>query len=244
MLSLVKGTKMENKEKIAFVSPIETDNRVATDKETPAASHKEDKRAYFFFKRCFDIACSLVALIILIIPILIIALIIRIDSPGASIYVHRRIGKNGKDLPLLKFRSMYMGADEMVDEFTPEQKLEWEENFKLENDPRVTRVGKFLRRTSLDELPQIINILMGQLSFVGPRPIVQDELDKYGENKERFLSVPPGLTGYWQAYARSSCTYDQRMEMELFYVENANFLWDIKIIFATFGAVFSGRGAR
>lgn len=235
---------MENKERIGYVSQIETDDRATTEKETYVTGQNKDRRAYFFFKRCFDIALSLVALIVLIIPILIIALIIRIDSPGASIYVHRRIGKNGKDLLLLKFRSMYMGADEMIDDFTPKQKLEWEENFKLENDPRVTRVGKFLRRTSLDELPQIINILKGELSFVGPRPIVQDELDKYGENKEKFLSVPPGLTGYWQAYARSSCTYEQRMDMELFYVENANFLWDIKIIFATFGAVFSGRGAR
>ena len=102
---------------------------------------------------------------------------------------------------------------------------------------------KFLRKSSLDELPQLINILKGELSIVGPRPIVTEELEKYGENKEEFLSVTPGLTGYWQAYARSSCTYEERMEMELFYVRNANFWWDIKIMFATVGSVLRGKGA-
>ena len=235
---------MDNKEKIALVSETETESQVIKEKESVGTVQKKNKRAYFFFKRCFDIVLSVISLVILIIPILIIALIIRIDSPGPAFYVHNRIGKNGKNLPLLKFRSMFLGADDMIEDFTPEQKSEWEENFKLENDPRITKVGRFLRKTSLDELPQIINILKGELSFVGPRPVVQEELERYGENKEKFLSVLPGLTGYWQAYARSSCTYEQRMEMELNYVENSNFLWDIKIIFATFGAVFSGRGAR
>ena len=105
-------------------------------------------------------------------------------------------------------------------------------------------IGNFLRKSSLDELPQLFNILKGELSVVGPRPIVDEELEKYGENKEKFLSVIPGLTGYWQAYARSNCTYEQRIEMELCYVENANFWWDIKIMFATVGSVLSGRGAK
>ena len=202
------------------------------------------KPVFSFFKRLADIVCSAVGLIVLFLPLLIIALIVVIDSPGASpIYVHNRIGKNGKPLPLLKFRSMHENAEEMIENFSPEQKKEWEENFKLENDPRITRIGNFLRRTSLDELPQLINILKGDLSIVGPRPVVQEELDKYGENKEKFLSVTPGLTGYWQAYARSTCTYEQRMEMELYYVDNASLWWDVKIIFATVGAVLKGRGA-
>ena len=172
-----------------------------------------------------------------------IALLIRLESPGAVFYVHNRVGKDGKVLPLLKFRSMYSNADEMIKNFTPEQKAEWKLNFKLENDPRITRVGRFLRRSSLDELPQLINILKGELSIVGPRPVVSEELEKYGRNKEKFLSITPGLTGYWQAYARSNCTYEQRMEMELYYVDNASFWWDIKIMFATVGTVLRGKGA-
>ena len=139
---------------------------------------------------------------------------------------------------------MYINADKMIENFTPEQKAEWEENFKLENDPRITKLGKFLRKSSLDELPQLINILKGELSLVGPRPVVVKELEKYGLRKNQFLSVTPGLTGYWQAYARSSCTYEKRMEMELEYVEKASLWWDTKIIFATVGSVLRGRGAH
>lgn len=212
-----------------------------SDFESP---QKGNKRGYQIVKRIFDVLAAGVGLIFCIVPIGIIALLIKLDSPGPVFYVHHRIGKNGKELPLLKFRSMRINADEMMKEFTPEQKKEWESNFKLEHDPRITKVGNFLRRSSLDELPQLINILKGELSVVGPRPIVQEELEKYGENKEKFLSAMPGLTGYWQAYARSTCTYEQRIQMELFYVENANLWLDTKIVFATIGAVFKGRGAK
>lgn len=187
---------------------------------------------------------SLIGLVVCFLPMVLICVIIRLESPGSPLYIHHRIGKNGKPLPLLKFRSMYINAAELFEAFTPEQKAEWRENFKLENDPRITRVGKFLRRTSLDELPQLVNILKGELSIVGPRPVVADELEKYGANKDKFLSVTPGLTGYWQAYTRSNCTYDERMAMELLYVEKANLLWDIQIIFATVGSVLCGRGAK
>ena len=216
-------------------------------KEEYVESAKEKsrhKRGYLVAKRAFDIAFSVVGLIMGIIPMAIISLLIKMESHGPAIYVHHRIGKNGKELPLLKFRSMFVDAEKMIETFTPGQKAEWEKNFKLEHDPRITRVGKFLRRSSLDELPQLVNVLKGELSIVGPRPIVTEELEKYGQNKDAFLSVTPGLTGYWQAYARSTCSYEQRMEMELFYVEKANFWWDIKIIFATVGAVLRGRGAR
>lgn len=203
-----------------------------------------DRKVYFFAKRLMDLVLSVMALAVLIVPMGIVALLIKLDSPGPAFYIHKRIGKNGKPLPLLKYRSMHVNADQMIKEFTPEQKAEWEANFKLEHDPRITRMGKFLRRSSLDELPQLINIIKGELSIVGPRPVVKDELEKYGENKARFLSVTPGLTGYWQAYARSTCTYEKRMEMELHYVENANFWWDIKIMFATVGRVLRGTGAK
>lgn len=202
------------------------------------------KRSYLIAKRTLDIVFSSIGLIVAIIPMMVISLLIKIESPGPVIYVHQRIGKNGKPLPLLKFRSMYINAEEMIADFTPEQKKEWEENFKLNHDPRITRIGRFLRKSSLDELPQLVNILKGELSIVGPRPVVPVELEKYGENKEKFLSVKPGLTGYWQAYARSTCTYEERIKMELDYVENANFWWDIKIMFATVGAVLCGHGAK
>lgn len=221
-----------------------TEVEVKEQRTLEQGSATSQKKAYLFVKRMFDIVLSLLALVVLIVPMAIVALLIRLESPGAAIFVHNRIGKNGKPLPLLKFRSMFTNAEDMIKDFTPEQKAEWEANFKLDNDPRITRMGHFIRRTSIDELPQLINILKGDLSIVGPRPVVTKELEKYGENKEKFLSVTPGLTGYWQAYARSNCSYEQRMEMELFYVDNANLWWDIKIIFATVGAVLRGDGAK
>lgn len=204
----------------------------------------DGKRGYFVSKRALDIVLAGLGLAVCIVPMAVISLLIKIESKGPVFYVHHRIGKNGKDLPLLKFRSMYCDADQMIKDFTEEQKKEWYMNFKLENDPRVTRIGKFLRKSSLDELPQLINIIKGELSLVGPRPVVTEEIERYNDNKNKLLSVMPGLTGYWQAYARSTCTYEQRMEMELYYCENANFWWDIKIIFATVGSVLRGRGAK
>ena len=218
------------------------------DTQTPAVKEvytaAKKKTAYRFFKRMLDIFVSLIGLVIAFLPMLIIYLLIKLETPGPGIYLHHRVGRNRKPLPLLKFRSMYVNADEMMAQFTPEQKAEWEENFKLDHDPRVTKVGRFLRRTSLDELPQLWNVLKGELSVVGPRPVVAEELERYGEDQDKFLSVTPGLTGYWQAYARSNCTYEERIQMELHYVENANFWWDIKIMFATVGATVRGRGAK
>lgn len=225
---------------------ISLDTKLET-KEEYAVRTKENsrrKKGYLVAKRALDIFLSVLGLLIGVVPMAIISLLIKIESPGPVIFVHHRIGKNGNALPLLKFRSMYTDAEQRIASFTPEQKAEWEKNFKLENDPRITRIGKFLRKSSMDELPQLVNVLKGELSIVGPRPIVKEELEKYGPNKDKFLSVTPGLTGYWQAYARSSCDYEQRMEMELLYAEKANFWWDVKIMFATVGAVFGGRGAR
>ena len=202
------------------------------------------KKAYLIAKRALDIVVAGLGMLVMLLPMLLIALLIKLESPGPVIFVHNRIGEKGRPLRLLKFRSMFKNAEDLILDFTPEQKEEWDKNFKLENDPRITRIGKFLRKSSMDELPQLLNVLKGELSIVGPRPVVSDELERYGENKAVFLSVKPGLTGYWQAYARSNCSYEQRMEMELLYARKANFWWDIKIIFATFGAVIRGRGAQ
>lgn len=205
---------------------------------------REYSLPYRLIKRSFDILASGTALVLLSPLLAVLCLLIRLDSKGPALFVHKRVGKNGKPLNILKFRTMYTNAQEMLANFTPEQKKEWEENFKLEDDPRITSIGKILRKTSLDELPQLLNILRGEMSVVGPRPVVEEELKKYGIYQEKFLSATPGLTGYWQAYARSDCSYQQRMEMELKYVQDANLWWDIKILFATVSAVLKGKGAR
>lgn len=199
---------------------------------------------YQIAKRLLDIVLASAAIILLTPFMLLIGLLIKLDSPGPALFIHQRIGKNGVPLPLLKFRSMYLNAEERMADFTPEQQYEWEHNFKLDKDPRITRIGHILRKYSLDELPQLFNILRGNLSIVGPRPVVAQELERYGEYRDMFLSVMPGLTGYWQAYARSDCSYERRMAMELYYVRHASLLWDIKIIFATVGSVLRGRGAK
>ena len=205
---------------------------------------KDKKTAYKVVKRVFDIVFSLIGLILLSPVFLIISVIIKLDSKGPVFFVHSRIGEKGKSIGIYKFRTMVNNAEDLIKSFTPEQKEEFERSYKLENDPRITKVGDFLRKTSLDELPQILNILKGELSIIGPRPIVQSELDKYEDNKDKFLSVRPGLTGYWAANGRSDTSYEERMQMELYYVDNMSFKLDVKIFFKTVFAVLKKEGAR
>lgn len=200
---------------------------------------------YAFGKRTFDIAGSLCAMVLLAPVFLFLSAVIFAMDPGRVIYGHERLGKGGKKIKIWKFRSMYQNADEIFDNFTEEQKAEFYRDFKLDNDPRITPVGNFLRKSSLDELPQLWNIFCGDLSFVGPRPIVEEELVKYGGESERLLSVKPGLTGYWQANGRNLIGYENgRREMELYYVENRSALLDFKIMLKTFGTVVQGKGAQ
>ena len=138
----------------------------------------------------------------------------------------------------------YKTFDEFYQTLSDEQKQEWDENFKLENDPRITKIGNFLRKTSLDELPQIINILKGDMSVIGPRPVVNDEIEKYGNQKAKFLSVKPGLTGYWAANGRSATTYEDRIKLELYYIDHCSLLLDIKIFFKTILSVLKKEGAK
>lgn len=198
---------------------------------------------YKIVKRLFDFFAALVGSIVTLPFFLIIAIMIKLDSKGPVFFIHHRVGKNGKPLPILKFRTMVVGAENMIKDFTPEQKKEWEKNFKLEHDPRVTRIGHFLRKTSIDELPQLYNILAGQLSIVGPRPVTKEEIDKYGDKKDKILSVTPGLTGWWACNGRSDIDYVERMELELYYVEHASLWLDIKIIFKTAQIVITHKGA-
>ena len=174
---------------------------------------------------------------------MLIAILIKIGSKGPIFFKHKRIGKNGKEIYIYKFRTMVENAEGLIKQFTPEQMEEFKTNFKLENDPRITKIGKFLRKTSFDELPQLLNIIKGELSIIGPRPVIAEELEKYGINKEKFLSVTPGLTGYWAANGRSTTTYEQRMEMELYYVDNMSFKLDLKIFFKTILSVMKKEGA-
>lgn len=205
---------------------------------------KISKKVYIKIKRVIDVILASVALILLSPLFAIIAIAIKIDSKGPVFFAHKRIGKNGKIIKLYKFRSMVINAEELIKSLTPEQMREYKENYKLTNDPRITKVGKFLRKTSLDELPQLINIINGDLSIIGPRPVVADELEKYGVNKDKFLSVTPGLTGYWAANGRSNTTYEQRMEMELYYIDNLSLKMDIKVFFKTILSVLKKEGAR
>ncbi|HBL41376.1 MAG TPA: sugar transferase [Ruminococcaceae bacterium] len=210
-----------------------------------ADTQRRDSAFYRFIKRAFDIAFSLCAIAALWLPMLVIAVLIKAEDGGTVLYAANRVGHNGKTFPMWKFRSMKSSADCLEDSLTKEQLEQYLLEFKIENDPRVTKIGRFLRKTSLDELPQFFNVLFGQMSVVGVRPIVEDELNYYAENRAEFLSVKPGITGYWQAYARNTVGYrdGKRQEMELHYVRHRSLRLDIKILFATVRRVVSGDGA-
>lgn len=199
--------------------------------------------SYRKVKRVMDVILSLIGLIVLLPVFAVIALAIKIESKGPVFFKHTRIGEKGKVIKIYKFRTMVENAEDLIKKFTPEQMKEYRENYKLTNDPRVTKVGNFLRKTSLDELPQLVNIIKGELSIIGPRPVVQKELEKYGDNVEKFLSVTPGLTGYWATNGRSCTSYEQRIKMELYYVDNMSLKLDIKIFFKTILSVVKREGA-
>ena len=199
-------------------------------------------------KRVIDIIAGLVGTILLI-PITIgvyIARKILKEDDGPIFYDQLRIGKNGKIFKMYKYRSMVIGADDKLKEYlakNEEARIEFEKNQKLRNDPRITKLGKFLRKTSLDEFPQFINILKGDMSLVGPRPIVDREVKLFGDKMKTLHSVRPGLTGYWAANGRSDTSYDERVDMEVYYAENFSLALDIKIIFKTIKSVIKKEGA-
>lgn len=224
-----------------------------------AAEEKSNKNyPYLFFKRLFDFAFSLLVSVVLLIPMAVIAMIIVIKEPGNPFYMQERVGKDYKELRILKFRTMRKGADNLEETLTPEQIEKYRSEYKLEDDPRLIGwkepgdgercFGGRLRQFSIDELPQIVwNVLIkGDMSMVGPRPILREELGKNYtlEEQEELLSVKPGLTGYWQAYARNEAKYEdgERQRMELWYVANRSVWLDIKILFATVSAVIKRNG--
>ncbi len=198
---------------------------------------------YLALKRCFDFVFSLVCLIILSPVLLIIAIAVHGMDRGPIIYRRRCVSANGS-YDMLKFRTMVIDSDDLYKYMSQEQIVEYRANIKLKNDPRVTKLGRFLRRTSMDELPQLFNILRGEMSFVGPRPVVQEELRYFGEKSALLLSAKPGITGYWQVCGRSDCTYEsgERQRMELYYVEHRCLSLDVRILLRTIPAVLSARG--
>lgn len=202
-----------------------------------------EKPVYLAVKRCFDIVFSLLCIIVFTIPILFVMLLIVIDSPGASpIYTQYRVGKNGRVFKFYKLRSMVPEADQMLDSLLDQNEMEGPA-FKISNDPRITRVGRVIRRTCIDELPQLWNILKGDMSFVGPRPPLPREVEQYNDFQRNRLSVVPGLTCYWQIQPnRNSLTFDKWLELDLKYIEERNVKTDLMIIFKTVGAILKMEG--
>jgi undecaprenyl-phosphate galactose phosphotransferase len=212
--------------------------------EKLSAAHT-DGSAYHFSKRIFDIVVSTLAIIALS-PLIIAIVICAYLSSGAPLFKHRRVGKGGKFFNCIKFRTMVPDADRVLQNLlntNREAKEEWLRDHKLRNDPRVTRLGKFLRRTSLDELPQLWNVLRGEMSLVGPRPVVPDELRRYGNKVETFLSATPGITGLWQVSGRNDTDYRRRVALDVCYVRSRSLLLDVYILIKTLPAVFARSGA-
>lgn len=197
-------------------------------------------------KRLFDICATIVGGILISPILLIIAIWVYHDSPGPVIFKHRRVGKDGKEFNCYKFRSMCVNSKEVLEHLLatdPAAKAEWDKEFKLKDDPRITKSGAFLRKTSLDELPQLWNVLKGEMSLVGPRPIVQAEVPRYGKYIKEYYSVLPGITGMWQTSGRSDIDYPERVQMDSWYVHNWNVWLDMVLLWRTVSVVLNHKGA-
>lgn len=199
-------------------------------------------KGYLFVKRVMDIVCSALALIVLSPILLITVLAIKIESPGSVVFVQKRVGINGKEFSMYKFRSMCMDAEEKLKKLQDKNETEGP-TFKMQQDPRITKVGHFIRKYSIDELLQLVNILKGDMSIIGPRPAIRREVDQYGEFDKLRLLVKPGLSCYWQVSGRSNIPFDEWMKLDVKYIKEMSLLTDIKIILLTFPAVFKGDGA-
>ncbi len=239
---LTVGRKSKNVERIEIK---EQDNVTALD--VSRKEHKLLKYTNEAVKRTIDITGGLVGMMLLIPVTIIVALLNFINKENGPIfYAQKRIGKDGKIFKMYKFRTMVVDADKKLKtilENNPELRKEWEENRKLKNDPRITKIGNFLRKTSIDEIPQFLNVLIGNMSLVGPRAVVGDEIEKFGFYQKDVLSVKPGVTGYWAANGRSDTSYDERVFMETLYARNCSVWLDIKILFKTLISVVKREGA-
>ena len=216
-----------------------------TEKSDSANNKTKVKKrtAYRFFKRFFDIILSALGLIILAIPFLILSIVIFIDSPGASpLYTQVRVGKDGRTFKFYKFRSMVPNAEKKLEELLHKNEMEGPV-FKMKDDPRITRVGRFIRRSSIDELPQLFNVLKGDMSLVGPRPPFMREVSQYNDEQMMRVSIKPGITCYWQIQPkRNSLSFDEWFELDMKYIKERSFFTDVKILFKTVRAVFGMEG--
>ena len=197
-------------------------------------------------KRIFDLVVSLTTLFFFLPLFACIALLVKLSDPGPVIFRHTRIGQGGRRFVCLKFRSMVDDADKVLEELLKADsaaRMEWERTQKLTNDPRITAIGKFLRQSSLDELPQLLNVIRGDMSLVGPRPIISSEMARYSEKLSSYLMARPGITGIWQVSGRNDCEYDRRIEMDAEYVRTWRFSADLVILVRTLGAVIARKGS-
>lgn len=222
---------------------------MSADSSIKSLDYKENSLIYTpfwsFLKSLIDVVGAALVLILLSPVFIFIAYKIRKDG-GPAFYSHKRIGKNGKPFQCLKFRSMVINAQEVLDELLAkdaEARTEWERDFKLRNDPRITNIGKFIRKTSLDELPQLINVLKGEMSLVGPRPVIAEEQKYYGEHWEEFLSVKPGMTGLWQVSGRNDTGYDERVRLDTLYIRKWSLWKDVVILWKTIFVILNPKGA-
>ena len=210
-------------------------------------SVSDKKILYMFFKRTFDILGAILGCLLLLPVIVIVKICYMCNKDFTSIFfVQNRIGKDGKVFKLYKFRSMSPNAEDILKELLkdPKYKKEWDENQKFHDDPRLTKIGKYLRKTSIDEMPQFLNILNGDMSFIGPRPLVKGELEEHNGNHRIYESVKPGITGWWACNGRSNTTYEERLDLEYYYIKNQSLSIDIKCIFLTIKAVIFKIGAK
>lgn len=197
-------------------------------------------------KRIFDLLIAATTLFVLFPLFVFVALLVKLTDHGPVIFRHARVGQGGRKFACLKFRSMVPDSDKVLKallDSNPAARLEWECTQKLVDDPRITAVGKFLRKSSLDELPQLINVIRGDMSLVGPRPIVPSEVTRYGDKLGLYLQARPGITGIWQVSGRNDCGYDKRIEMDANYVRNWRFSGDFVILLRTLGAVLARKGS-
>ncbi len=213
----------------------------------PDTRVKKKRRGYRFVKRTFDICSSGMMILLLSWLFLILALCVKCSDGGSVFYRHKRVGLNGKEIWIPKFRTMKKNADKLEESLTPEQIEQYKREYKIDNDPRITRLGHFLRKTSLDELPNLFSIFVGDISVVGPRPLMMEEVEeKYGDNAEKLLTVKPGMIGWWAANGRSNCTYEsgERQQYELYYVDHCSVGFDLKIMCKTVVGVLKRDGAQ
>jgi exopolysaccharide biosynthesis polyprenyl glycosylphosphotransferase len=203
---------------------------------------KNDRFCYEYIKRSIDIVGSLIGLVVLSPVFIIVSILIKLDSKGQIVFHQTRVGKDGKEFEMYKFRSMVINAEELKKNLKEKNEMSGP-MFKIKDDPRITKIGKFIRRTSIDELPQLINVLKGEMSLVGPRPSLPKEVKEFQPWMLKRLEVKPGLTCYWQVMGRNNIDFEEWMRLDINYVDNRSIFLDIKLIFKTFFVLFGDKNA-